>query len=133
MAAIIIGISSALLIILAIGILKFLDKLVIYALVLSGIGFLYVGFVWKDVQALVINSIQAILFIFLAYYGIKKSIYILAAGYFLHGCWDIGYHFFSDPGLIPPQYDLFCSSLDFTICIYLVNLGKRVIPKKIIS
>ena len=53
MNAVIVGISSGLLIILLIAFLKQLDKKVIYGLILSGIGFLYVGFVWADLQALV--------------------------------------------------------------------------------
>ena len=124
MNAVIVGISSGLLIILLIAFLKQLDKKVIYGLILSGIGFLYVGFVWADLQALVINAIQAAIFLFLGYYGIKKGIYVLAAGYFLHGCWDMLYDFFKVPGLIPPHYDLFCSSLDFTIVLYLLVFYK---------
>jgi hypothetical protein len=31
--------------------------------------------------------------LFLGYYGVK-NIYSLAAGYFLHGCWDAFYGFF---------------------------------------
>ena len=129
MNAVIIGISSGLAIILLVVLLKQLDKKVIYGLILSGIGFLYVGFVWADSQALVINAIQAIIFLFLGYYGIKK-IYILAAGYFLHGCWDMLYDFFKAPGLIPPHYDLFCLSLDFTIAFYLLVFNKRVSSRK---
>ncbi|MDB5276608.1 MAG: hypothetical protein JWR61_1563 [Ferruginibacter sp.] len=130
MAATIIGISSGLLIILLIGLLKQLDKKIIYGMALAGIGFLYVGFAWTNLQALVVNCAQAILFLFLAYYGIKKSLNFLAAGYFLHGCWDIAYHYFQDPGLIPPHYDLFCSSLDFTIAVYLLILNKRNLKMK---
>ena len=125
MTSIIIGISSALLTILFIAILKQLDKTTMYGLILSGIGFLYVGFVWTDLQALVINSIQAIVFVFLAYYGLKKSINVLAAGYFLHGCWDIAYGVIQEPGLIPPHYDLFCSFLDFTIGAYILLYKKQ--------
>ncbi len=84
----IIGISSGLLIILLFGILKQFDKKIIYGLILCGIGFLYVGYVWTDTQAMVINSVQAILFVFIAYYGIKKHIYILAAGFF--SAWNLG-------------------------------------------
>ncbi len=72
MTAAIIGISSGLLIILLFEILKRFDKKIIYGLILCAIGFLYVGYVWMNLQALVINSIQAILFLFIAYYGIKK-------------------------------------------------------------
>ena len=129
MNAVIIGISSGLLIILLVAFLKQLDKKIIYGLILSGIGFLYVGFVWADLQALVINAIQAIIFLFLGYYGIKKTT-ILAAGYFLHGCWDMLYDFFKLPGSIPPHYDLFCSSLDFTIALYLLVFNKWVSAKK---
>jgi hypothetical protein len=54
----------------------------------------------------------------------------LAAGYFLHGCWDALYDFFKVPGLIPPHYDLFCLSLDFTIALYLLVFNKWVSAKK---
>jgi len=66
----------------------------------------------------------------LAYYGIKKSLTFLAVGYLLHGCWDFVYHYFQDPGLIPPHYDLFCSTLDFTIAAYLLVLGNKSNSKK---
>ena len=122
MTAAIIGITSGLFIILVFVLLKQFNKLLIYGLILSGIGFLYVGFVWSDTRALIINSVQAILFVFIAYYGIKKSMAILAAGYFLHGTWDLLYHMFQDPGLIPPHYDLFCMSLDFVIGFYLLGI-----------
>lgn len=120
MVAIIIGISSGLLLILLIGFLKHLDEKIIYGLILSGIGFLYVGFVWADLQALVVNAIQAIVFLFFAYYGIRKSITILAIGYFLHGSWDLAYNLFTKSDLIPPHYDLFCLSIDFTIGFYIL-------------
>jgi len=129
MNAVIIGISSGFLIILIIVFLKQLDQKLIYGLILSGIGFLYVGFVWADSQAIVINASQAIIFLFLGYYGVK-NIYFLAAGYFLHGCWDMLYDFFKVPGLIPPHYDLFCSSLDFTIALYLLAFNKGVSARK---
>ena len=133
MTPVIIGISSGLFIILLFVILKQLNKKIIYGLILSGIGFLYVGFAWTDLQTLVVNAIQAIIFLFLAYYGIKKNIYILAAGYFLHGCWDIAYSFLNEPGLIPPHYDFFCSSLDFTVAAYLLVFNKGFQAKKILS
>lgn len=133
MNALTIGISSGLFIIFLIGKMKRLDKRLLYGIILSGIGFLYVGYAWTDLQALVINSIQAVSFLFLAYYGIMKNIYFLAIGYFMHGCWDIVYHFFNDPGLIPPHYDLFCSSLDFTICLYLIAYRNKITTHKIIS
>ena len=120
MNAIIIGISLGLLTILSIMLLKNLDKKVIYGLILSGIGWLYVGYTWSDLKSLIITTIQAIIFLFIAYYGVKRSLYIMAAGYFLHGLWDLAYDLFPDNHLIPPHYDLFCLSIDFTMGFYLL-------------
>lgn len=120
MFSVFIGISSGLLVILIITLLKGIDKPTIYGLILSGIGFIYVGFTWSDTQALIINCVQAIAFLFIAWFGIRKSMYILAAGYFLHGSWDLAYNLFPDSNLIPPHYDLFCLSIDFTIGFYLL-------------
>jgi hypothetical protein len=122
MNSIIIGILSGILTILVIGLFKQLDKKIIYGLVLSGIGFLYVGFTWSDLRSVIINSIQALSFLFIAYYGIKKSLYLMASGYFLHGIWDLVYDLFPDKHLIPPHYDLFCLSIDFTIGFYLLAI-----------
>jgi hypothetical protein len=133
MTPIIIGISGGLLIILLFSILKQFDKKVIYGLILAGIGFLYAGFTWTNLQALIINSAQAVFFLLFAYYGIKKSLYILAAGYFLHGSWDLAYDLFPSSNLIPPHYDLFCLSIDFTIGIYILGLNNQFPTKKIIS
>jgi hypothetical protein len=133
MTSVIIGISGGLLLILLFSILKQFDKKVIYGLILSGIGFLYVGFTWTDISSLVITALQAVFFLFFAYYGVKRNLFFLAAGYFLHGLWDLAYDFFRLPNLIPPHYDFFCLSIDFTMGIYLVVLNKQLRAKKIIS
>jgi hypothetical protein len=132
MIAAIIGISSGLLIILVFVVLKQLNKKLMYGIILACIGFLYVGYVWTDLTALIINCMQAIVFLFLAYYGINKSVFILAAGYFLHGGWDIVYNLLATPGLVPPHYDLFCSTLDFTLGAYIL-IFKRSFQNKNVS
>jgi hypothetical protein len=133
MIAALIGISSALLVILVFTILKPFNKKIIYAHMLTGIGFLYVGFVWTDTADVIINSIQAVFFLFLAYFGMRGSIYLLAAGYFLHGGWDLVYPFFRNPLHIPPHYDWFCSTLDFVLGIYIVVFKKQFTGKIVIS
>lgn len=127
MISIVIGITTALLQITLFEVLKNFKKDSIYALTLAGIGFLYVGFTWIDTPTFIITSFQAIVFLLIAYYGLVKNPYILAAGYFLHGLWDIVFPFWLNAALIPPRYDWFCSSLDFTIGIYLIL---KVIGKK---
>src|SRR5450432_4203571 len=119
MNAAIVGISSGILTIIIIALLKMLGKPTIYGLILSGIGFLYVGFSWTDIPLLVITAVQAIFFLLIAYYGIKKNLYFLVAGYFLHGLWDLAFDQFHRSNLIPPHYDLFCLSIDFTMGFYL--------------
>jgi hypothetical protein len=119
MNAALIGISSGLLIILLFAVLKQFDKRIVYSLILTAIGFLYVGYTWTDIMAISLNIIQAIFFLVLAYYGIKKNMYYTVAGYFLHGLWDIAYDLFADSKLLPPHYDIFCLSIDFTMGIYL--------------
>jgi hypothetical protein len=75
---------------------------------------------------LIINSAQALLFLFLSYAGLRTGLGILAAGYFLHGGWDLAYGWFENSGLLPPGYDLFCMSLDFVLGIHLIAAGKRM-------
>ncbi|MBF2709127.1 DUF6010 family protein [Flavobacterium soyangense] len=125
MTQIIIGISTALLQILIFEYFKQFDKKIIYGLTLAVIGFLYVGFTWTNIQALLIAAIQAIAFLMISYYGITKSTYILAIGYFMHGFWDIAYNLWQDASLIPPHYDWFCLSVDFTVGIYLLILKQK--------
>jgi hypothetical protein len=120
-----IGIGSGLFVILLFHGLREFDKLLVYGLILTGIGFIYVGFSWTVLQALVVNSVQAVFFLALSFLGIRKSVYFLAAGYFLHGTWDLVYAPFAPPALIPPGYDLFCLSIDFAMGLYLLWYVRR--------
>lgn len=129
MNAAIIGILSGIVTIAIIRLLK-LDKPMMYALILSGIGFIYVGFTWTDITTLIAACIQAIFFLFLAYFGIKKNLYFLIAGYFLHGLWDLSYDLLFIRDLVPSHYDLFCLSIDFTIGIYLMKFKFPFATKK---
>jgi hypothetical protein len=125
-----IGVFSGLLTILFIALFKWLDKQIIYGLILTGIGFLYVGFTWSETKALIITAVQAVCFLFLSWYGIKKDLYILTAGYFLHGIWDLLYNLLPGSGLIPPHYDLFCLSIDFTMGFYLILIRSEKVKIK---
>lgn len=125
-----IGIGSGIVLIILFQLLRWFDKRLVYGLILTGIGFIYVGFTWSDLRAIIISSVQAVLFLTLAYFGIRRSIYLLAAGYFLHGTWDLVYVPFAPPHLIPPGYDLFCLSIDFTIGLYLLHYAYQNAKKK---
>lgn len=125
MTAIIIGISSSLLLILIFAFLKQFEKSIIYGLTLSAIGFLYVGFTWSNFSELILTAIQALVFLMIAYYGIKRNILFLAVGFFAHGIWDLAYTHFQSSTLIPPHYDLFCLTFDFIVGIYLVVFAQK--------
>jgi hypothetical protein len=132
MQPIIIGIGTGLLIMLFVFFLKGLNKPTLYALILCGIGWLYVGFTWSDTTSLVITAIQATGFMLIAYYGIRNT-YLLALGYFLHGGWDLVFGIFPLARLVPPHYDWFCLSADFVIGFYLVLFasGKSIVNSNI--
>ena len=125
MLAAIVGISGGLLVILLFTLLKKYDKPSVYGLILTGIGFIYIGFTWTDQSSLIITCVQALAFLAISYFGTRKSLAILGIGYVLHGCWDIAYDFFDTPGLIPPDYDIFCLSIDWVMGIYLLVYARK--------
>lgn len=119
MIATLIGLSSSLITILIFASLTRIDKNSIYALILAGIAFLYVGYTWTNFEIAVISFLQTLFFLLFAYLGIRKSGYYLVAGYFLHGVWDGVYPLLGSRDLLPPDYDYFCLTYDFIVAIYL--------------
>ncbi|MBK8291553.1 MAG: hypothetical protein IPK96_12075 [Flammeovirgaceae bacterium] len=120
MIATLIGISSSLTTILIFHFLKRFDKNTIYGLILAGIAFLYVGYTWSNLEVAIASFLQTLFFLLFAYFGIRKNVYFLVAGYFLHGVWDGVYPLIGSPDLLPPDYDYFCFDVDFIIAIYLL-------------
>ena len=122
MIAALIGISAGLFTILIAALFKRADKNLFYGLVLACIGFLYIGYSWTDIADVIMNILQAMFFLLLAYIGVKKNPNFLIAGYFIHGLWDFIYSHVGNAELLPPHYDLFCSTYDFIIGFYLLRL-----------
>lgn len=123
--ALIIGLSLGIISILFSSLLKQLDEMAFYGLMLAAIGALYVGFTWTDTTSFIINCVQAFFFGTIAYLGIKKSMYFMAAGFVLHGAFDFVYSLFPLPDLRPPHYDVFCLSIDWVIGAYLFIIAYR--------
>ncbi len=120
MTATLIGFSSSLFTILLFTVLKKVDKNSVYSLILTGIGFLYIGYTWTDFPTAVLSFSQAMIFMSLAYLGVKKNYWFLVAGYILHGVWDFLYPLFASSDLLPPDYDYFCFTYDVIVGIYLL-------------
>lgn len=125
MSSYIIGTSAGLFVIVGIRLFLKDHERLIYALVLSGIGFLYVGFTWMDPIQLTITAVQAVLFLLLAARGVR-NVAVLSAGYFLHGAWDLVYNYFVTMESIPPHYDGFCLSIDFVMGAYILIYKSRM-------
>lgn len=123
MIATFIGLTSSLICIFIISQLKRIDKNILYGLILMGIAFLYIGYTWTNIETVIINALQAVFFLIFAYLGIKKSVWFLVAGYFLHGIWDFVYSGFASPDLLPPDYDFFCLTFDFVVAFYLLIIN----------
>ena len=123
--ALIVGLSLGFVSILFSRLLKQLDETIFYGLLLAVIGALYVGYTWTDTTSFIINCIQCFFFGTLAYLGIKRNAYLLAAGFVLHGIFDIIYSLFPVPDLRPPHYDVFCLSIDWVIGFYLFVIAYR--------
>lgn len=125
MTATLIGLVSSLITILIFTFLKRIDKNTIYGLILMGIGFLYIGYTWTDIDTAVMSLVQALFFMVLAYLGIKRSYWFLVVGYLLHGLWDFVYPLVANPDLLPPDYDYFCFTYDFIVGLYLFIINYR--------
>ncbi|MBV9961441.1 MAG: hypothetical protein JO072_04270 [Parafilimonas sp.] len=123
--ALTIGLSLGFISILFSCFLKRIDEKTFYGLMLASIGALYVGFSWSDTTYFLINCIQWSLFATLSYLGIKRSMYFMAAGFMLHGTFDLVYSLFRLPDLRPPHYDIFCWSIDWVIGVYLFIITYR--------
>ncbi len=90
MLATIIGISSGFFLIILFGLLKQFNKRLIYGLILTAIGFIYVGFVWRDTQDLVIKSTQGYCISF--YRLLQGKTESLCTGYWVFSARLLGYN-----------------------------------------
>jgi hypothetical protein len=113
---IVIGVVLCAVIIIFLESFRSLDKKLFGAFTLVGIAFIYVGFAWGDLQALIIVAISVILFAALSYYGQTKNFNIIVLGLLLHGVWDMVFPRFSS--VVPKGYDIFCLTADVILAAY---------------
>lgn len=111
-----IGILVTIVIILFLEIFRQFDKKIIATLTLTGIAFIYIGFVWRDIFELFVVSISVLVFMLFSYYGYTRSYIFIILGLILHGLWDLVFPNFSNS--IPKGYDIFCLTVDFLLAAY---------------
>ena len=102
-----------------------------YPVVLIAIAFLYVLFAAMagSTNAIVVETIAALLFVAAAAFGFKKSLWIVVAGLAIHGVFDFFHHgIISNPG-VPEWWPAFCLSYDITAAAFLgVLIRVRGVP-----
>lgn len=89
---------------------------------LAGTGFIYVGFAISDgrTEHLAIEIAAAVVFLAVALIGRWYSIYLLGAGYIMHGIWDILHHWIIDTEVVHWYPDI-CLVYDVIIGLYIIG------------
>ena len=103
------------------------DRLTAGSLVLTAIGFIYVGFAGDDSTLLLVNGTQALVIWLLAYGGLRKNPMLIPLGLLLHAGWDLGYNFLVVGTGIPEGYGLFCVVVDLGLAGYFSLVIQSVI------
>lgn len=95
-----------------------------HAILLGGIGSVYLGFALADGRKsiLVLESLGALLFVGLATAGLTLDLRVLIGGYFGHGIWDLLHHDSRVPGDFAGWYVPFCTIYDWAVGGYLLYL-----------
>lgn len=96
-----------------------LDTVTAGSLMLTAIGFIYVGFSESDTALLIVNSVQALVIWLLAYGGLRKNPLLIPLGLVLHAAWDLGYLYMVAGPVIPDGYELYCVVVDLGLAGWL--------------
>jgi hypothetical protein len=99
-------------------------RLPVHAVLLAGIAAVYVGFAIADgrTRFLVMQVAGVLAFGALAVAGLSVHTGFLAAGYVLHGVWDLLHHRTDVPARRAPWYIPLCLAYDWIVGAYLLLL-----------
>ncbi|MFX0091482.1 MAG: DUF6010 family protein [Candidatus Hodarchaeota archaeon] len=122
--AVISGITLAILAIFFSLLLTNVQMLDFYALLLTFIAGVYLGFLLLDGQLKKQNLFLEIgamgITVIFSLLGLWYSELFLIVGYFFHGIWDIIHHPRGVQTKIPEKYSLFCLIFDWIVAIFLI-------------
>lgn len=94
--------------------------------------FIYVAFaLYADTTAIAyLEILSATPFVIAALFcfrlGWHSSIYLLAAGWFAHGLYDLGHNLFFVNSGTPMWYPVICGVFDFVVASYLILIARNV-------
>jgi len=106
---------------------RFFSTKLFAATVLVAIAFIYVGFSLKGnpVNAIILESVMALVFYFLALIGYTRNPSLIAYGIILHGVWDILHHqswlVKTDVAAYWPLFCLIVDIIDGAYFLYIFN------------
>ena len=96
-------------------------KLRFFAVGLVVAAVIYVGFALADgVEWIALEAAGVVLFVLLAYAGVRHSPLLLALGWTLHVGWDVGLHLARQQVVVPAWYPSVCISFDLLVAGYVV-------------
>lgn len=116
MQVIALGIVTALVIIASIEALK-LNRRTMGALILTGITFIFVGFVPTEFPEILYEGLHAVAFLLIAYYGLTNDKNLIWIGLVLHALWDSG-HLYFKADFLPHGYEVYCIEVDLILALY---------------
>lgn len=121
-------VTSVIIIILSQLLSKIFSTKLIATTILVAIAFIYVGFSLKGnpVSTIVLETVIALFFYFVAIIGYTKKNVLIAYGIILHGVWDIFHHkSFLVATNIPVYWPSFCFIVDIIDGLYFLFVFKK--------
>lgn len=128
--AITIGGGTAVLTGAAIWGLRSLDPVLMYALMVAAIAFIYVGFALVDGRpgVVAVESAVALAFFWLATSALKVWAPLAAFGLLLHGIWDVLHHPRAVTTRVPVWYPSLCAVYDWVLAAIFFACWGRLGP-----
>jgi len=95
------------------------------ALILTAIAFIYIGFVTWVYPEVIFEGIHAVVFLAVAYYGLTYNKNLIWIGFFAHGLGAAGRLLFPEAHLVPLDFTLVCTTVDWLLAIYFYMKSKK--------
>jgi hypothetical protein len=94
-----------------------LDPVLMYALMVAAIAFIYVGFALADGRrgVVLLESAVALAFFWIATAALLKWPPLAGLGLVLHGLWDVAHHLRGVSTRLPGWYPPFCAVYDWVL------------------
>jgi len=100
-------------------------RLLAFALAVAASIYILFASVPFDMKWMTIELLGFSVFLAIAWLGLNRSYWYLAAGWAVHVLWDIGLHSDNTTVFVPTWYPEFCMSFDIIVAAYIVLFRMR--------